>query len=199
MQDTVIGVIRKRMQTESHHNLRNRLVVFWHRWAARALSLEGVDNPERAFDVTCEFLRVDLVGCCVSHVLTMMVLFGIVVDLIQFVVKGVGGMCISVFTNFLDDLAKPILPGLEVGRVSDPAMGFEDGAHFANEVKRISRAGGHIVLQVVDVLGRPALTSAFKVHGHDLYALCTVIGEGERNALGRRCLVPNLLEESRVV
>ena len=78
-------------------------------------------------------------------------------------------------------------------------MGFENGAHLADQVERRARAYSLIGLQVVDVCGRPALAGALKVHGHDLRALRTVIDEGEGDPLGRRGLVPNLLEEGGVV
>lgn len=46
----------------------------------------------------------------------MMVLSGVVVDLVQFVIQGMGAVSIAALTDLLDDFAKRILPGLETGR-----------------------------------------------------------------------------------
>ena len=73
--------------------------------AGRSSSLECVNDLESALHVASQFLWVDLIARSVSHILSMMVGLGVVVDLIQFVVKILRRMLIATLTNLPNDIA----------------------------------------------------------------------------------------------
>ena len=69
------------------------------------LRLKGVDDPERASDKSGQFLRVNLIGHRVGHVLAVVILAGVAVDLVEFVIQILGGMLITALAYLPDDLS----------------------------------------------------------------------------------------------
>lgn len=73
------------------------------------LSLKCINDPKRASRIAGEFVGVDLIWRDVPHILTMMILAGVIVDLVQFAIKCGRRVAGPSCSNFSNHVAEPIV------------------------------------------------------------------------------------------